>query len=280
MQTLHKSTKYKELVRSLKIDCRKCSGLCCTALYFSKSEGFPNDKPAGKPCTNLMSDFSCAVHKKLMQYNLKGCMAFDCLGAGQKVTSDIYGGVSWKQRPEAASEIFQVFLAVWQLHQMVWYLAEAAAVIPAEKLAEDIDALITEYKNMTALPPDQILQIDIEEYRTRVNLILKKAGELTANSIAPGKNTVRRSDNMGKNFKKANLDGQDLSMSLLIAANLEGCSLFGTNFLGADMRDTNIRNADLSESLFLTQAQVNAAQGNVNTKLPKTLCRPKSWKGQ
>lgn len=280
MQTLHKSTQYKELVRSLKIDCRKCSGLCCTALYFSKSEGFPNDKPAGKPCTNLMSDFSCAVHKKLMQYNLKGCMAFDCLGAGQKVTSDIYGGVSWKQRPEAASEIFQVFLAVWQLHQMVWYLAEAAAVIPAEKLAEDIDALITEYKNMTALPPDQILQIDIEEYRTRVNLILKKAGELTANSIAPGKNTVRRSDNMGKNFKKANLDGQDLSMSLLIAANLEGCSLFGTNFLGADMRDTNIRNADLSESLFLTQAQVNAAQGNVNTKLPKTLCRPKSWKGQ
>ncbi|WP_047834136.1 pentapeptide repeat-containing protein [Robinsoniella sp. RHS] len=280
MQTLHKSTKYKELVRSLKIDCRKCSGLCCTALYFSKSEGFPNDKPAGKPCTNLMSDFSCAVHKKLMQYNLKGCMAFDCLGAGQKVTSDIYGGVSWKQRPEAASEIFQVFLAVWQLHQMVWYLAEAAAVIPAEKLAEDIDALITEYKNMTALPPDQILQIDIEEYRTRVNLILKKAEELTANSIAPGKNTVRRSDNMGKNFKKANLDGQDLSMSLLIAANLEGCSLFGTNFLGADMRDTNIRNADLSESLFLTQAQVNAAQGNENTKLPKTLCRPKSWKGQ
>ena len=215
-----------------------------------------------------------------MQYNLKGCMAFDCLGAGQKVTSDIYGGVSWKQRPEAASEIFQVFLAVWQLHQMVWYLAEAAAVIPAEKLAEDIDALITEYKNMTALPSDQILQIDIEEYRTRVNLILKKAGELTANSIAPGKNTVRRSDNMGKNFKKANLDGQDLSMSLLIAANLEGCSLFGTNFLGADMRDTNIRNADLSESLFLTQAQVNAAQGNENTKLPKTLCRQKSWKGQ
>ncbi|WP_395018652.1 pentapeptide repeat-containing protein [Robinsoniella peoriensis] len=280
MQTLHKSTQYKELVRSLKIDCRKCSGLCCTALYFSKSEGFPNDKPAGKPCTNLMSDFSCAVHKKLMQYNLKGCMAFDCLGAGQKVTSDIYGGVSWKQRPEAASEIFQVFLAVWQLHQMVWYLAEAAAVIPAEKLAEDIDALITEYKNMTALPSDQILQIDIEEYRTRVNLILKKAGELTANSIAPGKNTVRRSDNMGKNFKKANLDGQDLSMSLLIAANLEGCSLFGTNFLGADMRDTNIRNADLSESLFLTQAQVNAARGNENTKLPKTLCRPKSWKGQ
>lgn len=280
MNTLHRSTRYKDLVRSLKIDCKKCSGLCCTALYFSKSEGFPNNKPAGKPCTNLMSDYSCAVHKNLMQYNLKGCMAFDCLGAGQKVTSDIYGGVSWKDRPEAASEIFKVFLAVWQLHQMVWYLAEASAVIPAEKLADDIDALICEYRQITTLAPAQLLQIDIEEYRTRVNRILKKAGELTAKSIVPGKNADKRSDYMGRNFKKANLNGRDFSMSLMIAANLEGCSLYGTNFLGADMRDTNIKNADLSESLFLTQAQVNAAQGNENTKLPRTLCRPSSWKCQ
>lgn len=278
MNSLHKPNLYKDLVRSLKIDCKKCSGLCCTALYFSKTEGFPNDKPAGKPCTNLMSDFSCAVHKKLMQYNLKGCMAFDCLGAGQKVTGDIYGGDSWKKRPEEAEEIFKVFLAVWQLHQMVWYLAEAASIIPAEGLADDIDTLISEYKNMTALSPEEILGTDIEGYRTRVNRILKKAGELTAQSIAPGKNADRRSDYMGRNFKKANLDGLDFSMSLMIAANLEGCSLYGTNFLGADMRDANIRNADLRESLFLTQAQVNAARGNEHTKLPDTLTMPKGWK--
>lgn len=279
MNSLHKPAIYEELVRSLKIDCKKCSGLCCTALYFSKTEGFPNDKPAGKPCTNLMSDYGCAVHNKLMQYNLKGCMAFDCLGAGQKVTSDIYGRVSWKNQPERAEEIFRVFLAVWQLHQMVWYLAEAAAIVPAEELADQITALIGEYQNMTALSPIEILQIDIEEYRTRVNKILKKAGELVVQSVAPGK-TDKRSDNMGRNFKKANLNGRDFSMSLLIAANLEGCSLYGTNFLGADMRDTNIQNADLRESIFLTQAQVNAARGNEHTKLPDTLSRPIAWKCQ
>lgn len=277
MNSLHKPAIYEELVRSLKIDCKKCSGLCCTALYFSETEGFPNDKPAGKPCTNLMSDYGCAVHNKLMQYNLKGCMAFDCLGAGQKVTSDIYGGVSWKNQPERAEEIFRVFLAVWQLHQMVWYLAEAAAIVPAEELADQITALIGEYQNMTALSPMEILQIDIEGYRTRVNKILKKAGELVVQSVAPGK-TDKRSDNMGRNFKKANLNGRDFSMSLLIAANLEGCSLYGTNFLGADMRDTNIQNADLRESIFLTQAQVNAARGNERTKLPDTLSRPIAWK--
>ena len=29
----------------LAADCSRCCGLCCTALYFSKAEGFPDDKP-------------------------------------------------------------------------------------------------------------------------------------------------------------------------------------------------------------------------------------------
>ena len=82
---------------------------------------------------------------------------------------------------------------------------------------------------------------------------------------------------MGKNFKRANLDGKDFSMSFLIMANLEGCSLKGTNFLGADLRDTNIQNTDLSESIFLTQMQVNAARGNKATQLPKHLTKPTTW---
>jgi uncharacterized protein YjbI with pentapeptide repeats len=75
----------KELHENLKIDCQKCFGFCCVALYFSASEGFPTDKDAGKPCINLQSDFNCAVHKNLRQKGLKGCTAYDCFGAGQKV---------------------------------------------------------------------------------------------------------------------------------------------------------------------------------------------------
>ncbi|MEQ8198385.1 MAG: pentapeptide repeat-containing protein, partial [Clostridiaceae bacterium] len=51
--------------KELKADCRKCFGLCCIALYFSASEGFPTNKDAGKPCINLQSDFTCSVHKNL-----------------------------------------------------------------------------------------------------------------------------------------------------------------------------------------------------------------------
>lgn len=57
----------KELYESLRVDCEKCFGFCCVALYFSASEGFPIDKDAGKPCINLQSDFKCAVHKELRE---------------------------------------------------------------------------------------------------------------------------------------------------------------------------------------------------------------------
>ncbi len=65
-------------------------------------------------------------------------------------------------------------------------------------------------------------------------------------------------DYTSRNFKKAVLDGQDFSMSLLIAANLEGCSLRGANFLGADLRDSNLKNADLSERVFQLRLRLTA----------------------
>ena len=58
--------------QDLRVDCKKCFGLCCVALYFSASEGFPVNKDAGKPCLNLQSDFNCFVHKDLKEKGLKG----------------------------------------------------------------------------------------------------------------------------------------------------------------------------------------------------------------
>ena len=70
--------------KDLKIDCKNCFGLCCVALYFSKFEGFPSDKVAGKPCSHLSDDFSCKIHESLSDKGLKGCTAYDCFGAGKR----------------------------------------------------------------------------------------------------------------------------------------------------------------------------------------------------
>ncbi|MFA9379098.1 MAG: pentapeptide repeat-containing protein [Lachnotalea sp.] len=266
--------KYAKLQEKLKIDCKKCSGLCCVALFCIKSDGFPANKESGVPCQYLMNDFRCNIHSNLISKNMRGCLAYDCFGAGQKVTQSCYPNTDWKSNADKGEEIFQVFIIVYQLHQMEWYLIEALSMVLDENLKSDIESLISENEQMTRQSPNEILHLNIEKYRLNVNQKLKKVSNLIVTDAFKEKNS---NDFFGKNFKCANLDKQDFSMAILIAANLEGCSLNGTSFLGADLRDTNIQNTDLGSSIFLTQMQINSAKGNVNTNLPKNLIRPASW---
>lgn len=39
------------------------------------------------------------------------------------------------------------------------------------------------------------------------------------------------------------------------------------NFIGSDLRKTNLIGANLTYSIFITQAQINAAKGDANTRL-------------
>lgn len=268
---------YSDILKKLSIDCSKCCGLCCIALYFSKSDGFPTDKVAGKPCVNLMSDFRCTIHSKLVECKMKGCLSYDCFGAGQIVTQNIYKGSDWESNPKTSEQMFKVFLIVWQLNQMLWHLAEAITIINDENIISEIKSLITENEKMTRLSPEEILELDIEKYKLNVNQILKNVIKKVSNTSNNNGNNKNSVDFIGKNLKKQNFNGRDFSMALLIAANLEGCSLNGASFLGADMRDANIKNTDLSKSIFLTQGQMNSAKGNKNTRLPAYLSLPSWW---
>lgn len=269
------NSRYEELQEKLKINCEKCTGLCCVALYYIKTDGFPANKEIGVPCKHLMRDFRCAIHASLARKNLRGCLAYDCFGAGQKVTELYSSYVTWKSNSEKAEEIFEVFQIVFQLHQMAWYLFEALRFMTEKLLTENIEALLLENEQLSNQSPEAILRLDIEEYRSRVNQALEQTIKIIAIGSFPN---IQKKDFLGRNFKRANLDGFDFSTALLIAANLEGCSLRRTIFLGADMRDANIKNTDLSACIFLTQMQLNGAKGNKNTKLPKNLLRPVSWK--
>ncbi|HBG11953.1 MAG TPA: hypothetical protein DDX68_09370, partial [Clostridium sp.] len=258
--------KYDDLRKNLKIDCKKCSGLCCVALYCTKTDGFPANKEAGTPCKHLDSDFSCKIHSRLADNNYKGCLAYDCFGAGQRTTQLYLPDGTWETNSEQKDKLFQVFIIVYQLHQMLWYLVEAFTLTSDELLKSTIDLLISENEQMLQQPMDHIAMLDLSEYRSNVNIVLKQIStDISANDTS---SQIHGLNYLGKNFKKANLDRKNFSMSLMIAANLSGCSLKNTNFLGADLRDANIRNADLSKSILLTQMQINSAIGNSNTKIP------------
>lgn len=267
-------------VQHLKPQCEHCFGLCCAALYFSKQDGFPADKNAGTPCTHLADDFRCAIHDKLGTFGCKGCMAFECFGAGQRVSQITFGGKSWREAPELASSMFEVFLIMSQLHEICWYLTEALTYEPAASCRDEIREALQNTERLTLLPPQALLEFNSSIYHEKISALLRKAGQLVINEITGGTRPVFRSggDYTGRDLRKKNGQGADLRGAYLIAANLQGVDLYGANLIGADLRDANLKDADLSGSLFLTQFQINTAKGNSHTKLPLGLTRPEHWR--
>jgi uncharacterized protein YjbI with pentapeptide repeats len=265
------------IFKDLKIDCKNCFGFCCVALYFSKVDGFPKDKSSGEPCVNLNSDFTCKVHKDLRKKGLKGCTSYDCFGAGQKVAKITYNGISWYESPGLAKEMFNVFLVMRQLHEMLWYLSMVYSIEKEDTLRSISNALIQETIEITLLEPEALLILDLDSHREKVNEVLRKASNQIRSRFAGSDNKILSKNYIGKSLKNVNLRGADLSGVLLIAADLSNNDLSGVNLIGADMRDTNIKGANLANSIFLTQQQVNTANGDVNTKLPYSLTIPEYW---
>lgn len=274
-----------KLNKELRVDCKKCFGLCCVALYFSASEGFPTNKDAGKSCINLQSDFTCSVHKNLRNKGLKGCTAYDCFGAGQKVAQVTFGGCDWREAHDTAEKMFEVFLIMRQLHEMLYYLTQAYMLHTDQSIKEKISMLLEDTECLTILDADSLLALDVEAHRTKVNVLLKSTSELirakarNANNV-PSRNRKVSSKHLnyfGANLTKANLRGADLRGAYLIAANLRGVDLSWADLIAADLRDADLSGADLTNSIFLTQAQINTAKGDSHTKLPTWLVRPTYW---
>lgn len=269
----------------LQADCEHCFGLCCVALPYSASADFAFDKDGGQPCKHLKSDFRCGVHNSLRNRGMRGCTVYDCFGAGQKVSQLTYGGQDWRQDPDNARQMFDVFPIMWQLHELLWYLTEARSLEPAHPIHDELQTALEETIRLTRLDPESLFGVDMWTYRANVNGLLLKTSELVRENGRrmrkgqTGRKNIpdRGADLIGAKLKGADLRYQSLRGAYLIAADLRGADLRGADLIGADMRDADLSGADLTGSLFLSQAQINAAKGNAATKLPSSLVRPLHW---
>ncbi|WP_313892126.1 pentapeptide repeat-containing protein [Psychrobacillus sp.] len=269
---------------NLQADCENCFGLCCTALPFAASADFAIDKEAGKPCPNLQADFRCNIHKSLRQKGFKGCTVFDCFGAGQKVSQLTFEGIDWRESPEIAKNMFQVFPIMQQLHEMLWYLTEALALKVTHSIHKELNITIDKTKQLTMLDANSLIEIDIPSHRANVNSLLLQTSELVRKEVLQLKDSKKRTkidhrgaDLMGANLRGANLIGANLRGAFLIAADLRNADLRFADLIGTDFRDANLSGADFTGSIFLTQVQLNSAKGDVHTKLPSVLTIPTHW---
>jgi uncharacterized protein YjbI with pentapeptide repeats len=269
----------------LKAECENCFGLCCVALPFAASADFAIDKDAGQPCQNLQSDFRCGVHNSLRQLGFRGCTVYDCFGAGQKISQVTFGGHDWRQAPGSAKQMFELFPIMRQLHELLWYLAETLTLQPALSIHGELRLALDEMEHLTHLGPDSLMELDVSAHRAIVNTLLLRTSELVRTEAlrqqkgpqGSRKTYGRGADLIGADLRGADLRGANLRGAYLIAADLRGADLRVADLIGADFRDADLRGADLTESIFLIQAQLNAAMGDDNTKLPPHLTRPTHW---
>lgn len=263
--------------RSLRADCERCFGLCCVAPAFSASADFAIDKDAGQPCPNLRPDFRCGIHARLREQGFPGCTAYDCFGAGQQVAQVTFGGQNWRRDPQAAQQMFAVFSTMRQLHELLWYLTEALTLQPARPLHDELSRALDETERLRLGSTDALADLDVAAYRRSVNALLLRASELVRAGVRRRNLDRSGADLIGANLNGDDLKGANLAGAYLIAADLSGADLRLADLIGADFRNADLSGADLTESIFLTQSQLDAAKGDADTKVPPSLTRPSHW---
>ena len=235
----------------LRGDCARCFALCCVVPAFGRSADFAIDKPAGTPCPNVQVDFSCGIHTDLRGRGFTGCTVYDCYGAGQQVAQAGFGGRDWRTHPELREPMFAVFPVMRNLHELLFYLTAARALPAARPVHADLDRAITETRTLTDADPATLLDLDVDEYRQRVNPLLVRASDLARAGVP------NRKDRRGADLRRARLGLADVT--------------------GADLRGANLAGTDLTETLFLSQVQLAAALGDHETGIPAGLARPTHW---
>lgn len=261
----------------LTADCARCAALCCVATAFAASSDFAIDKPAGRPCPNLAPDLRCSIHAGLRSRGFPGCAAYDCFGAGQRLTQRTCAGTDWRSSPADASRVFAAFAVVRDLHEMLWHLDAARAVGPSA-FRPELDEWAVRTSRLAGLGPDALATLDVAAHRDRVSALLRQVSEQTRALAGEIGVDLPGADLVGADLRRRDLRRASLRGALLVGADLRGADLTSADLTGADMRGARVHRADLGRALFVTQAQLESAQGDVATVVPPGRSTPAHWR--
>ncbi|HKD99352.1 MAG TPA: pentapeptide repeat-containing protein [Micromonosporaceae bacterium] len=262
----------------LRADCASCVALCCVAPAFARSADFAIDKPPRRPCPNLLGDFRCGIHDRLRERGFPGCTVYDCFGAGQHVVQVTYAGrADWRNGATAASEVFDAFGTMRQLHELLWYVTEAQTLPAARPLAGELSYTYRRIEGLTGAAPAALAAMDLAaEWRTAGDLLLR-VSDLVRAGARPDPIERRGADLIGARLAGADLRAANLRGARLIGANLRGADLRLADLVGADLRGAELAGADLRGAIFVTQSQLESARGDATTKLAPPLRHPTHW---
>ncbi len=262
----------------LTADCSRCVALCCVGPGFAASADFAITKPPGRPCPNLRPDFGCGIHDRLRPSGFAGCAGYDCFGAGQRVSQDLFPGRDWRD-PAVANSLFEALGVLRQLHELLWYLGEALDICPDDTLRAQLLVRRDAIEALAAQPAPQLSGLDLAGQRLGVGPLLARTSALVRTAANRAVANRTGADLTAAALRGADLRAADLRGTVLIGADMRAADLRGADLLGADLRGADLRGADLRYAIFLVQSQLESATGDTATRLPDRLARPAHWDG-
>ncbi|WP_305985610.1 hypothetical protein [Roseibium sp. MMSF_3544] len=92
---------------------------------FDKSESFGIDKNAGEVCPHLTAADRCGIFALREDRGFKGCITYDCYGAGQRVTQEVFEGRSWRDDPALKALMGEALSVMRRIHELLLLLQSA-----------------------------------------------------------------------------------------------------------------------------------------------------------
>jgi len=158
---------------TLRADCAQCAALCCVAPAFDRSPAFAIDKAAGAPCQNLDACGGCVIHADRASRGFSGCISYDCFGAGQRVTQQMFDGRSWLTQPELLPAMSAAFLAMRRVHELLLLLNEAGNLPLDPAQCDARTALLSELQPADDWTPDTLAAAPLDAIAARTGAFLR-----------------------------------------------------------------------------------------------------------
>lgn len=260
----------------LAADCPRCRGLCCIGPAFAASADFGHTKPAATRCHHLAPDARCTIHADLRGRGYAGCASYDCLGAGQHAVALLDAAAG----PDDAvqGDLLAAFEVLRPLHELVFYLADLAAVDDDPRLGRARDRIVALASPDPGDAAVDLAAVDPGAVHAEMTPLLRAASQRVRRASGWPSRDRSGADLAGADLRGADLRATCLRGAVLIGADLRRADLRAADLIGADLRGSDLRGANLATALFVTPMQVGSARGDPTTRLPSRLRRPRHWR--
>lgn len=154
-------------------DCERCAALCCVVFAFDKSASFGIDKEASEVCPHLDDSDRCRIFDHRREMGFGGCIAYDCHGAGQRVTNEVFDGGHWRDNPALKERMGAALSVMRRIHELLLLLRSARLLSLSGEETRELREL------EAALSPDEpwtettLQAFPVAEVSTQVNIFLR-----------------------------------------------------------------------------------------------------------